>query len=82
MKIASTKNEMPQLEREDRAGHDADREEDQHHLRPALGQRLVGRLAGPQPQALDEQDHRGEGDAEAHQGDVHGERQRLHLARL
>jgi hypothetical protein len=31
---------------------------------------------------LGEQDHRREGDAEAHERDVHGERQRLHLARL
>ena len=31
--------QQPELEREDRPGHDPDREQDQHHLRPALGER-------------------------------------------
>ena len=54
---------------------------DEHDLRPALREIAVGALAGPQPQPLDEQHHRRERDAEAHEGDVHGERHRLHLAR-
>ena len=74
--------QQPELERQDRPGHDADREQDQRHLRPALGQRLVGRVAGPQVEALDEQEHRGERDPEADDRDVDGQRQRLHLARL
>ncbi len=39
-------------------------------------------IARAQVQPLDEQDHRREGDAEAHERDVHGERQSLHLSRL
>ena len=42
----------------------------------------VQRVAGAQVQPLDEQHHRRERDPEADQRDVHGERQRLHLARL
>ena len=40
------------------------------------------RLARAQVQPVDEQDHRGEGDPEADDRDVHGERERLHPARL
>ena len=54
---------------------------DQRDLRPALGERLVGDVAGPQVEALDEEDHRRERDAEADDRDVHGQRQRLHPAR-
>ena len=74
--------QRPELEREDRAGHDADREQRQHHLRPAAGeQREVGILAPPaEPLRVDDQ--RGEGHAEAHERDVHRERQRLQLSRF
>ena len=72
----------PNSKRQDRAGHDADREQHHRHLRPALGERLVGRVAGAQVEPLDEQEHRRERDPEAHDRDVHGQRQRLHLARL
>ena len=72
----------PHLERQDRAGDDPDREDDQHRLRPPLGERLVERIAGAQPQALEEHHHRREGDAEAHQRDVDHERHGLHLTRL
>ena len=47
--------QQAELERQDRAGHDADGEQRHRHLRPALGQRLVGRVAGAQVEALDEQ---------------------------
>ncbi len=40
--------QQAELEREDRAGDDADREQDQHHLRPALGHGLVDRVARAQ----------------------------------
>ena len=74
--------EQPELEREDRARHDADREQDRHRVRPALGQRLVERVPGTQPQALEEEHHRRERDAEADEWDVNGQRQRLHLTGL
>ena len=74
--------QQAELEREDRAGDDADREEDQHHLRPALGERLVDRVAGPQVQPLHEEDDRRERDPEADQRDVDAERERLHLPGL
>ena len=70
------------LERQDRPGHDADREEGDHDLRPALGERPVELVAGAQVERLDEQDHARERDPEAHERDVHGERQRLHLPRF
>ena len=70
------------LEREDRPGDDTDREQGDHHLRPALGQRAVDLVARPQIERLDEQHHARERDPEAHERNVHGERQRLHLARL
>ena len=54
----------------------------EHHLRPAPGERLVDWVAGAQVEPLGEEDERREGDAEADERDVHGERQRLHLARL
>jgi hypothetical protein len=74
--------QQPELERQDRAGHDADGEQDERDLRPALRERLVGRVAGAQVQALDEEDERREGDPEADDRDVDRQRQRLHLARL
>src|SRR3954447_11353182 len=84
--LAETRHELrpqqPELEAEDRARDHAHREDDQRHLRPALGERLVGRVAGAQVEALDEQEHRREGDPEAHDRNVDGQRQRLHLARL
>ena len=72
----------PELERQDRAGDDADGEEGERHLRPALRERLEVRLARAQVEPVDEQDHRREGDPEAHDRDVHRERERLHPARL
>ena len=51
-------------------------------VRPALGQRLVERVSRPQPQSLEEDHHRREGDAETDKRDVHGQRQRLHLSGL
>ena len=68
-----------ELEREDGAGDDADRKQDQHHLRPALGERLVGGVARAEPKPLAEEHHRREGDAEADEGDVDAQGQRLHL---
>src|SRR5690606_31998115 len=49
---------------------------------PALGDHLVERVAGADVEAFHVEDHRGEGDAEAHERDVHGERERLHLPGL
>ena len=40
------------------------------------------RVAGPLPPPLDERHHQRQGNAEAHQRDVNGERQRLNLPRL
>jgi hypothetical protein len=74
--------EQAELEGEDRARDDPDGEEDERDLRPALGQGLVGRVARAEVEALDEEDHRREGDPEAHDRDVHAERERLHLAGL
>jgi hypothetical protein len=45
------------------AGDDPDGKRGQHHLRPALGDRLVERVAGSQPEALEQQHEGGEGDA-------------------
>jgi hypothetical protein len=70
------------LERQDHAGHHPDRKERDHHLGPAPRQRAVEVVTGSQVQRLDQQHHAGEGDAEAHQRDGHGEGQRLHLTRL
>lgn len=74
--------EEAKLEAQDRAGDDADGEQGQHHLRPALGDRPVEGIAGPQPESLEQEDEGGEGDAEADDRDVDGERERLHLPRL
>ena len=71
-----------ELEAQDCAGDDADCEQGEHHLRPALGDRPVERVAGSQPEALEQEHEGGEGDAEADDRDVDGERERLHLPRL
>jgi hypothetical protein len=47
-----------------------------------LGQHPIELVTGAQPARLREHDHRRKGDPETHQGDVHRERQRLHLPRL
>jgi hypothetical protein len=70
------------LEAEDRAGDHPDGEQRDHDPRPAARDRAVGLVAGALVQPLHEQHHRREGDAEAHERDVHGEGQRLHLARF
>jgi len=72
----------PSSKLKDRAGDDADGEEGQHHIRPALGDCPVDGVAGSQPQPLEQEHEGGEGDAEAHERDVDGERERLHLPRL
>ena len=61
---------------------DPDREQGHSDPRPAPGQGLVQRVAGPAVQPLDEQDHGRKGDPEGDERDVDRERQRLHLARL
>ncbi len=70
------------LEAQDRAGHDAAGEQRDHDLRPAHRQHAVDLVAGAQPEPLGAQHHRRKRDPEAHERDVDGERQRLHLARL
>ena len=70
------------LEAEDRARDDAHGEEGDHDPAPAAGDREVDRVAGAVAHPLHDQHHHGKGDAEAHERDVHGERERLHLARL
>jgi hypothetical protein len=74
--------EQPKLEGEDGARDDADREKRQHDPRPAPGEGPVERIARAQVPVLGDEDEHGERDAEAHQRDVHGQRQRLHLPRL
>ena len=74
--------QQAELEGQDRAGHDPDGEQDDHRVRPALGECAVERVAGAKPESLEEQHHRREGDAEADQRDVDHERQRLHLTGL
>ena len=74
--------QQPHLEAQDRAGDHPDREQRQHDPAPALRERSVQRVAGPDPQPLDEHHHHRERDPEADQRDVDGERQRLHLASL
>ena len=59
-----------------------DGEQRDHHLRPAPRERPVERVAGAEVERLDEEHERREGDPEADERDVHGERQRLHLPRL
>src|SRR5882724_468684 len=68
-----------ELEAEDGAGDHAHREERDHDLRPAPGARPEERIARRQVAPLREQHHRGEGDPEADQRDVHRERECLHL---
>src|SRR5271156_5567119 len=74
--------ENAKLEAEDRAGHDADGEQREHHLRPAARKRPVELIPGAQVARLCEHHHRGEGDTEADERDVDGQRQRLDLTRL
>ena len=74
--------QQAELEAEDRARDHAEREEREHHLRPAAGEHAEQGIAGPQVAPLREQDHRGERDPEADERDVHRQRERLHLARL
>jgi hypothetical protein len=74
--------QQPQLERQDRPGHDTDREQREHDPGPAPRERPVQGIAGSQVAVFGEQDEHGERDPEAHQRDVHGQRQRLHLPRL
>jgi hypothetical protein len=45
-------------------------------------QRPIQRVAAAQVQPLDEENHCGEGDAEADERDMDRERERLHLTRL
>jgi hypothetical protein len=71
-----------ELEGEDGPGDHAHREQREHDPRPALGKDAVEVIAGAQVPVLGEQDQHGERDAEAHQRDVNGQGQRLHLARL
>src|SRR5271168_1084328 len=74
--------ENAELEAEDRAGHDADGEQCEHHLRPAARNGPVKLVSGAQVARLCEHHHRGERDAEADEWDVDGQRQRLDLTRL
>src|SRR3954454_4443708 len=70
------------LEAQHRAGDRADREQRDHRPAPPARDRPTQRVAGALRPPLHEQHHHREGDAEAHQRDVGGERQRLHLPRL
>ena len=72
----------PELEREDRPGHDADGEQADHRLRPAPGERHEQRVATAPAEPLEAEHERRERHAEADERDVDGERQRLHLPRL
>ena len=74
--------EQAHLERQDRAGHHADREQRDQHPAPPPGQRQVHVAAGAQRRPLAEQDQHRERHPEADQRDVHGERERLHLPGL
>jgi hypothetical protein len=58
------------------------REQREHDLGPAPGQRPVQRVARLQVAPFGEQDQGREGDAEADQRNVNGQRERLYLARL
>jgi hypothetical protein len=73
---------QPELEAQDRAGDDPDREQGEHHFRPALRDRAVDRVAASEPQPFEHEHEGREGDAEADDRDVNGERERLHLPRL
>ena len=77
-----TRPQQAELEAEDRTRDDADREQREHHLRPAPRDRAEERVPGTQVAPLHEQDHRRKRDAKADQGDVHRERERLHLPSL
>jgi hypothetical protein len=74
--------QQPQLEGQDRAGHDAHREQREHDPRPAFRQRPVERIAAAQVAVFGEQDEHGERDAEAHERNVHRQGECLHLPRL
>jgi hypothetical protein len=74
--------QQPELEGQDRAGDDAHREQREHDPRPAFRQHAVERIAGAEVAVLGEKHEYGEGDAEAHERDVHGQRERLQLPRL
>ena len=74
--------QQPEFERQDRAGDDAHGEQREHDPRPAPGERAVELVAGSQVPVFGDEDENGERDAETHQRDVHGERERLHLPRL
>src|SRR5439155_24420797 len=64
--------QQAELEAEDGAGDHADREERDHGLRPAPGERAEEWVAGLQISPLREQDHRRECDPEADERDVYG----------
>ena len=74
--------QQPEFERQDRAGDDAHGEQREHDPRPASGERAVELVAGSQVAVFGDEDENGERDAKTHQRNVHGERERLHLARL
>ena len=74
--------QQPHLEAENRPGHHAHSEQREHRLRPALGELPIERVARAQVKPLDQEDKRRERDPEAHDRDVHRERERLHLTRL
>ena len=71
-----------QFKGQDRARHHADGEQCEHDPRPPARERPVELVPGPQVPPLREQHDHGERDTEAHQRDVHGQRQRLHLPRF
>ena len=72
----------PHFEAENGSGHDPDGKQGEHRLRPTLGELAVQRITRAQVQPLDHEHERGKGDPKAHERDVHGEGQRLHLAGL
>jgi hypothetical protein len=74
--------QQSELERQDRAGDDAHREEGEHDPRPAPGERAVERVAGVQVAVFGDEDKNWERDAEADKRYVHGQREGLHLSRF
>jgi hypothetical protein len=64
------------------AGDDAHGEQREHDPRPAPGERAVERVAGSQVPVFGDENQNRERDAEAHQRDVRGERECLHLPRF
>jgi len=74
--------QQPEFEGQDRAGDHAHGEQREHDPRPAPGERAVELVAGSQVPVFGDEYKNGERDAEAHQRDVHGERERLHLPRF